>query len=37
MNQENAYQIARMLTIMLAMSGALVVVGLYLLIKRWPR
>jgi hypothetical protein len=37
MNQEDVYQIARMLTIMLAMSGGLVVVGLYLLIKRWPR
>jgi hypothetical protein len=37
MNAQQAQDIAALLTMVLAMAGGFVGVGLYLLIKRWPR
>jgi|HubBroStandDraft_4_1064222.scaffolds.fasta_scaffold00046_51 hypothetical protein len=37
MMQQQLHDIAAALTVVLAMSGGLVAVGLYLLVKRWPR
>ena len=37
MNQQDMHDFAVALIVVLAMSGGLVAVGLYLLVKRWPR